>query len=463
MVTEISEQKGSIECDVVIIGSGVLGSALAATLARDGRQVTVIERDLKEPDRIVGELLQPGGCQALETLGLDGCLEGFDAHTIKGYVLHESKTKSKVHVPYPTDENGSTWGKAFHHGKFVMALRQAAMAEQNTHYIEGTVTSLLEENAITIGVEYKERSTGELKEVRAALTVVADGCFSKFRKNLVKQTPTVPSHFAGLVLKDCPQSIDNHAELVLMEPSPVLIYQISSNETRILIDMKAGMPANSKEYMRDTIAPKLPDHIQGPFLRALEVDRIRSMPNSWLPPVPIIKPGVVCLGDAVNMRHPLTGGGMSVAFNDVVLFHEYFKDIKNLHDYNAVMKAIKALYVSRKKQQSFVVNVMSMALYELFAADDAHLMRLKDACFAYFQLGGECVNGPVSLLSIMNPRPTVFLTHFFAVAMYAVYFQFKTEPWWALHRSLYSSAGILVKASRILLPLVWDELKTVVH
>ena len=72
MVTEISEQKGSIECDVVIIGSGVLGSALAATLARDGRQVTVIERDLKEPDRIVGELLQPGGCQALETLGLDG-------------------------------------------------------------------------------------------------------------------------------------------------------------------------------------------------------------------------------------------------------------------------------------------------------------------------------------------------------------------------------------------------------
>ena len=60
------------------------------------------------------------------------------------------------------------------------------------------------------------------------------------------------------MLKDCPQSIDNHAELVLMEPSPVLIYQISSNETRILIDLKSGMPPNSKEYMRDTIAPNLP-------------------------------------------------------------------------------------------------------------------------------------------------------------------------------------------------------------
>lgn len=56
--------------DVIVIGSGVAGSAIATVLARDGRKVTVIERDLKEPDRIVGELLQPGGVQALAKLGL---------------------------------------------------------------------------------------------------------------------------------------------------------------------------------------------------------------------------------------------------------------------------------------------------------------------------------------------------------------------------------------------------------
>lgn len=54
------------------MGSGVLGSALAAVLSRDGRKVTVIERDLKEPDRIVGEFLQPGGYRVLEDLGLKG-------------------------------------------------------------------------------------------------------------------------------------------------------------------------------------------------------------------------------------------------------------------------------------------------------------------------------------------------------------------------------------------------------
>uniref|UniRef100_A0A8C8VGF2 Squalene monooxygenase n=1 Tax=Pelusios castaneus TaxID=367368 RepID=A0A8C8VGF2_9SAUR len=58
--------------EVIIVGSGVLGSALAAVLSRDGRKVTVVERDLKEPDRIVGELLQPGGYNALKDLGLEG-------------------------------------------------------------------------------------------------------------------------------------------------------------------------------------------------------------------------------------------------------------------------------------------------------------------------------------------------------------------------------------------------------
>ena len=58
--------------DVIIIGGGVLGSALAASLGKRGINVTIIERDLNEPNRIVGELLQPGGVEHLKTLGLEG-------------------------------------------------------------------------------------------------------------------------------------------------------------------------------------------------------------------------------------------------------------------------------------------------------------------------------------------------------------------------------------------------------
>lgn len=58
---------------------------MATVLARDGRKVTVIERDLKEPDRIVGELLQPGGVNALTKLGLGGELKLIESLLIDNF------------------------------------------------------------------------------------------------------------------------------------------------------------------------------------------------------------------------------------------------------------------------------------------------------------------------------------------------------------------------------------------
>lgn len=68
-------EKGDNSYDVAIVGAGIIGCSLAFTLGRQGRRVLLLERDLSEPDRIVGELLQPGGVQALETLGLRGAWE----------------------------------------------------------------------------------------------------------------------------------------------------------------------------------------------------------------------------------------------------------------------------------------------------------------------------------------------------------------------------------------------------
>lgn len=39
----------------------------------------LLERDLTEPDRIVGELLQPGGYLKLKELGMEDAVEGIDS------------------------------------------------------------------------------------------------------------------------------------------------------------------------------------------------------------------------------------------------------------------------------------------------------------------------------------------------------------------------------------------------
>ncbi|KAM9797900.1 squalene monooxygenase [Neosynchiropus ocellatus] len=449
--------------DVVIVGAGVLGSAMAAALARDGRRVTVVERDLKEPDRIVGELLQPGGFRALADLGLEGSVEGLDAHLVKGYVIHDRDSGSEVEIPYPREEDGVQCGRAFHHGRFIMGLRRAAMAETNVTFVEGTVTRMEEEDGSVTGVQYRDKATGEVKLLHAPLTVVADGCFSKFRKSLVSGKAHISSHFVGCLMKDCPQFKANHAELVLADPSPVLIYQISSSQTRVLVDIRGEMPRDLQQYMAERIHPQLPTHLRDSFMEALQNDRLRAMPASFLPPSPIKKPGVVLLGDAYNMRHPLTGGGMSVALNDVRIWRSLLKNIPDLYDEAAMLKAKKRFHWERKSSHSFVVNVLAQALYELFAATDDSLHELRKACFRYFKLGGECINGPIGLLSVLTPRPLTLIGHFFAVALYAIYFNFRSESWHSKHRAVIKSSAILYRACTVMFPLIYSELKYLVY
>ncbi|KIL56573.1 hypothetical protein M378DRAFT_1034416 [Amanita muscaria Koide BX008] len=52
--------------------------------------MALLERSLAEPDRIVGELLQPGGVMALRQLGLESCLENIDAIPCQGYCIYDN-------------------------------------------------------------------------------------------------------------------------------------------------------------------------------------------------------------------------------------------------------------------------------------------------------------------------------------------------------------------------------------
>ncbi|KAG5437257.1 hypothetical protein PCANB_001050 [Pneumocystis canis] len=399
------------DCDCIIVGAGVLGTSLAIVL---GRQQ---QRDLSEPNRIVGELLQPGGVKALYTLKLQDVLENIE--TIKVYGYHIIMGNEQLRIPY--EQEGLKYcGRSFHHGQFIQGLRNKAKKEPYIRIIEATVIDIIE-NITTghiLGVATRLKETGLLKHYFAPLIVIADGCFSSFRKQFITKSVTTKSNFVGLLLENMILPMPLHGHVILSKHSPILIYQISSQYTRILVDIPGKLPSNKtgelKKYLQEVVAPILPKSIQFSFMKALENQRIRSMPNCFLPSSLNKRPGLIILGDAMNMRHPLTGGGMTVALNDVCLLSELLSPtiVPSFHDTDLVLHQM-FLFHWRRKKLSSVINILAQSLYFLFSPTDTYMNILQKGCFKYFQLGGTAVDSPIGLLSgFIVLQYFSFITHY---------------------------------------------------
>ena len=492
------------EADVVVVGAGVFGCAIAYALANQGRSVILLERWMNEPDRIVGELLQPGGVWALKKLGLERCLEDIDAIPCYGY--HVLFHGAEVVFPYPVvdpvtgrvqeDGGGSAnghsgtqkgeksthrrrpEGRSFHHGRFIMQLRRACARHTNISIFETEVLKTVksEHTDAVLGVETQTTNKETRKKTPdfffGKLTIIADGYASKFRKDLIPRAPVVRSKFYALELIDCPFPPQGFGHVVIGKAMPALLYQIGTHETRALIDVPEKLPAASpanggvRGYIEKVVIPALPEGVRPSVRAALADGRIpKSMPNSYLPPTRQGRhAGVILVGDAFNMRHPLTGGGMTVAFNDAVLLSELLHPnrIYSLDDYKAIRTAMDEFY-DRRKSLTSIVNVLAQALYSLFAAENRQLRALQAGCFRYFQMG--ITDEPVGMLGGMIRRPFVLAYHFFSVAFVAIWVNTvgicggSLLGLWKLPLAIIDAVLILYTACVVFLPTCWNELK----
>jgi squalene monooxygenase len=154
------------------------------------------------------------------------------------------------------------------------------------------------------------------------------------------------------------------------------------------------------------------------------------------------------------MRHPLTGGGMTVALSDTRLLCEMLRPLPDYEDAIATAERTAEFYTARKPL-SATINTLANALYKVFCSTgDAAQEEMRSACFDYLSLGGIYSSGPISLLSGLNPSPSVLVMHFFMVALYGVGRLLLPRP---TLRGLYMALALLVSASRIILPILWSE------
>ena len=485
-------------------GEGADGEASSSSAKPPPRRrVLLLERDLGQPDRIVGELLQPGGYLKLKQLGLEAAVDGIDAQRVVGYAMFKGGRNATV--AYPTEGfSGDVAGRSFHNGRFVQRLREASAAAPGVTVRQGTVRGLVDDEGRpwddgsassssssssspsssssarappsrpVRGVSYRSACDGQQRVARAHLTIVCDGMYSNLRSKLSTPQIEAPSYFVGLILKGATLPAPSHGHVVLGDPSPVLFYPISSTEVRCLVDVPGDrLPSASTgdlaRYLLEVVGPQVPAELRAPFEEAVGAGGVRAMQNKLMAAAPLHTPGALLLGDSFNMRHPLTGGGMTVALGDAALLLGMLQALPSFEDPAATALATRGFYTARKPL-SATINTLANALYAVFVApkvvggrknggegegkpDEAH-GAMRDACFDYLALGGWYAHGPISLLSGLRPRPSVLVMHFFAVACFGVGRLMLPRP---TTRGLRLSLALLATACAIIWPIIRSE------
>jgi squalene monooxygenase len=436
------------EFDICIIGAGMAGATIAAYLAPKGIRIALIDHCYKEKKRIVGELLQPGAVLSLEQMGLRSLLDGFDAQPVDGYALLQGDEKTTI--PYPQNYKGM----GLHNGRFLQQIRASAMQNESVTQIHGKALKLLENDRREIvGVSYRESNTSEIKSIQAPLTITSDGFFSNFREHLSNNEKTVTSYFIGLILKDCEMPFPRHGHVFLSGPTPFICYPISGNEVRLLIDF-AGDQQPRKELLQAhldaNVTPYIPEGIRNSYEQALQEGGFKVMPNHYMAAKPIIRKGAVMLGDALNMRHPLTGGGLTAVFSDIQILSAHLLAMPDFTNTDLIHNKIEAYYRDRQHANANL-NILANALYGVMSND-----LLKTAVFKYLQCGGANAQESIAILAGLNRNHYSLIKQFFCLAVFGAYDLMRQNL-----ANLPKATKILSDALTIIRPLAKNELSLV--
>jgi squalene monooxygenase len=243
------------------------------------------------------------------------------------------------------------------------------------------------------------------------------------------------------------------------------MYPISSRETRILIDIPDDVYSELenttavRRYLRERVLPIVPENVQSQLSDAIENGRLRSMPNAWMPSTKNTTPGLIVIGDASNMRHPVTGAGMTVALKDAVLLAETLNpiDVPNLRNVSDMAKRMSDFHWKRKGH-SASLNILAQALYLLFVSEDPALQIMQRGFIRYVQDGEKNFAEAAWIMGGLPIRPWRLFYHFISVAVYSIRLHLRGASWSALACAVFQSVSVLAAAIGIIWGPLVDEL-----
>jgi menaquinone-9 beta-reductase len=309
--------------DLIIIGGGIGGSALAVVTARAGKSVLLLEQSRVYEDRVRGEWIAPWGVAEVQRLGLYDLLMSAGGHHITRHVTYDETVAPEVAEASPLPLNifkpGVPGPLCLRHPVHCQALFDAA-GEAGAAALRGvnvTETVAGEHPHVTYELD------GETLEAGARLLIGADGRTSQVREAAaIALHQDKPHHWFGGLLVDGAEGWDDELQAIGTEGDfGFLAFPQGGGRVRIYGGYPLGQaqrfkgpdgPRRFLDAFAMTCSPEnrhlVAGEPAGPLFSYFNND-------SWTDE-PFAK-GVVLVGDAAGWNDPILGLGLSITYRDV--------------------------------------------------------------------------------------------------------------------------------------------------
>ncbi|MGH3768554.1 MAG: FAD-dependent oxidoreductase [Pseudonocardiaceae bacterium] len=317
--------------DVVVVGGGIAGSALATVMARDGYQVVVLERQTAYRDKVRGEglvcwgvtellrldleesLLDAGGCYVTRVVPYDEVTDPAQAEAAA-----ESLDQILPGVPGALDVG---------HPEACEALTQSAAAAGAT-VIRGVGDVDVEPGEPPV-VRYAHDDV--VHELRCRLVVGADGRMSTVRRRLgIELHQTTPRiMIGGMLVKGLNAWPAHQFSLGTEGDLRYYVFPRANGLARLYLGHDIAQkgrfagPDREAEFLAAYGFRCIPDSEM--FYSAYPAGPCAFYPmnDSWTGQP--YAPGVVLIGDAAGWNDPIIGQGLAIALRDVRMVTEVLR------------------------------------------------------------------------------------------------------------------------------------------
>ena len=317
--------------DLIIVGGGIGGSALAAVMAGAGRSVLVLEQSEVYEDRVRGEWIAPWGVAEVRRLGLYDRLMAAGGHHITHHVTYDETldpfAAEASALPLGIFRDGVPGPLCLGHPRHCQTLFDAAAEAGAT--VQRGVQVLEVAAGARPKVTYEDG--GVAREAEGRLLVGADGRTSQVRDAVgIGLVQDRPHHwFAGLLVEGVEGWRPDLQAIGTEDEFGFLAFPQGQGRVRVyggypLDQAQRFKGADGARRFLDAFAMRCSPNNQhlvagrpaGPLFSYFNAD-------SWIDQ-PFAE-GVVLIGDAAGWNDPILGLGLSITYRDVRIVSDLLK------------------------------------------------------------------------------------------------------------------------------------------